>query len=209
MPGFLSPAESALARWLAHGVTSRTHPVLYHIFQLCFQPLGIEACWLEAEPFGSLDWSENGWWLRRPIWNPARFDRQSSAASDFGPLLDHPEYFAASVDSQGVLSLAPTDTASHFATAYLQSTNDGWDAIRHSVRAAHRADMLIYAAAGLLVANDPIAAVYAQGGDDAFCEALCSRAGFSNLCPLDDTREQGRAKTGIPAAEKPATVAAP
>ena len=43
-------SELAIARWLAQGVTSLTHPLLRSALETCFHPLGIEADWLEAQP---------------------------------------------------------------------------------------------------------------------------------------------------------------
>jgi hypothetical protein len=166
--------EAALARWLADGVTSLTHPVLDHCLRTFFAPLGIEADWLEAEVFGDLENGGGGWWLRGGRWRPAGFDRTGAAAADFMPLLDHPERFLVGVGGQGHLRLeaAGADPA---AQAWLDASEAGWRAIRHSCRAAHAAEAFIYAAAGAILASDPASSHYANGRADRFCQAIAER----------------------------------
>ena len=88
-----TPPEPAIARWFAHGVTSLTHPVLDYALETFLGPLGVEADWIEAEPFSALESGHGGWWLRNPRWNAARLDRLHPAAADFASLLEHPEWF--------------------------------------------------------------------------------------------------------------------
>ena len=169
--------EAALARWLAHGVTSRTHPVLACALQTFFHPLGIEAAWLEAEPFSALESGQGEWWLRQPRWNPARFDRRHPAAPDFACLVDHPEFFLVAVDARGIISptLSPAAGDEPVARSFMEAGDEGWRAVRHTLQAAHDAETFLYAAAGLILASDPVAEVYARGDDDAFCAAVRAR----------------------------------
>ena len=155
--------EIAIARWLAHGFTSSTHPVLQCALATFFHPLGIEAESLEAEPFSAIESGLGEFWLRRPRWDPVRFDRAQSAWEDFGPLLDRPEPFTVAVDGRGILQFS------------LEAGEQGSGASRHSWRAAAAAETFIFAAAGLLLANDPIAELYIQGNDAAFCKAVDER----------------------------------
>jgi hypothetical protein len=162
--------EIAIARWLAQGFTSATHPVLQWTLAAFFHPLGIEAESLEAEPFSALESGGGEFWLRRPRWNAARFDRSQAAREDFQHLLDHPEAFIATVDGRGLLQFFPRQAGAE---------DPGLAASRHSWRAAADAGAFIFAAAGLLLANDPIAENYLQGNDAAFCRAVAERSAAS------------------------------
>jgi hypothetical protein len=166
--------EPALARWLAQGVSSRTHPVLRWALRAHFHPLGIDAEALEAEPFSALESGLGEWWLHRPRWDAGRVDRGHPAAQDFGPLLDAPACYTVAVDRRGLLliglnSEAPVDSA---ARAFGEGDESGWRLARHAVRAAHDAEAFIYGAAGLILAGDPAVAIYAAGDDAAFCRAV-------------------------------------
>jgi hypothetical protein len=169
--------EAALARWLAQGVTSHTHRVLWRVLAEFFLPLGIEAEALEAEPFSALESGQGEWWLRQPRWNPESFDRAHRAEPDFRFLLAAPQCFAITVDPRGGLGIAlhPRFTDDPAANAALQESEQGWRAARHALHAAERAEAFIFAAAALLLANDSAAAIYAAGDDDGFCEAVRSR----------------------------------
>ena len=101
----LDPCEAAVARWLAHGVTSETHPVLRFALDAFFAPVGIEARTIEAEPFGALESGLTHWWLQEPAWNPALVDRGAEAAKDFGYLLEAPQSFRITVASEGSISI--------------------------------------------------------------------------------------------------------
>ena len=185
----MASPEPALARWFAHGGTSLTHPLLRQVQRVCFEPLGIESDWLEAEPFSSLESGLAEWWLRAPHWNPARFDRSHPAASDFARLLDHPEDFAVGTSTQGILSLAPAPASAARKTAatdYLETMEDGWRLIRHTVQASQWAETLIYAAAGSVLANDPAADLFARGDDDAFFAAIRERSEKTESGPARD-----------------------
>jgi hypothetical protein len=172
-----SSPEGALARWLAHGITSRTHPVLDCALQAFFHPLGIEAEWLEAEPFSALESGYGEWWLRQPRWNPARFDRQNRAGPDFAYLLEHPKRFVVGIDGRGVISpkIHPSAVDDPEARSLMDAAENGWLAARHTLRASHAAESFLYTAAGLILANDPVAEVYALGRDDAFCAVVHAR----------------------------------
>jgi len=173
----VSSPEPAIARWIAHGVTSRTHPVLACALETFHGPLGIEAEWLEAEPFSILESGLGECWLREPQWNAARFDRRHPAGPDFACLLDHPGTFLVAVDARGVIwpKVSPTAVEAPAARSFREAGEEGWRAIRHTLQAAHDAETFLYAAAGLILANDPVAAVYARGDDDAFCAAVLAR----------------------------------
>jgi len=155
-------SESAIARWLALGVTSRTHPVLRSAYREFFEPLGIEAAWLEAEPFSALESGCIGWWLRDARWNPARIDKGHPAAGDFEFLLADAGCFQVDVESQGALSIRP-------------ASEQTWPAVRHGIRAGQGAEAFIHLAAGLLVLGDPAAELFAAGDDDAFCALVRAR----------------------------------
>jgi hypothetical protein len=159
--------QAALARWLAHGCTSVTHPLLRAALENCFHPVGIEADWLEAEPFGAEESAIGTCWLRGARWNPGRLRPGSPAAADLAPWAG----VAAVVDAAGLLDfagLAPPGTAG-------DDPDLTWTAVRHSVRAAHRAAAFIHAAAGLLLAGDPLAARYAAGDDTGFANEVWRR----------------------------------
>jgi hypothetical protein len=172
-----SLAEIALARWFAHGVTSRTHPVLHCALLTFFHPLGIEAESLEAEPFSAIESGLGEFWLRRPLWNPARFDAAHPGRKDFAPVLERPEFYLATVDSCGILRFFPNPAAGENASAraFLEDGEQTWSAIRHCCRAAAGAETFIFAAAGLLLASDPIAEIYIQGNDAEFCKRVDER----------------------------------
>jgi hypothetical protein len=174
--------EAALARWLAQGVTSHTHRVLRRVLGDFFQPLGIEAEALEAEPFSALESGQGEWWLRQPRWSPERFDRAHRAEPDFRFLLDAPSRFAVAVDPRGALGieLHPLFTDDPAANAALRESEQGWRAARHALQAAEGAEAFIFAAAALLLANDSAAAIYAAGDDDGFCAAVRSRLAIAS-----------------------------
>ncbi len=167
--------EQAIGRWFAHGVTSRTHPVLRFVLRTFFAPLGIEADALEAEPFSSLESGVGDWWLHQPRWNAARVDRTHPAAADFGYLLEAPASFRVSVAPHGWLIFEPTPGAVRDLTveAFMRSSEQGWLAARHSVQAAREAEAFLYAAVGALLADESLALLYASGDDEAFCIAVC------------------------------------
>jgi hypothetical protein len=166
--------EPALARWLAQGVSSRTHPVLRWALRTHFHPLGIDAEALEAEPFSALESGFGGWWLRRPRWDAGLVDRGHPAAQDFGPMLDPAAGFTVAVDRHGLLSIGlnPQTPTGSAARVFFQSDESDWRVARHAVRAAHDTEAFIYAAAGLLLAGDLAAAIYVGGNDAAFCRAV-------------------------------------
>jgi hypothetical protein len=160
-------AQAALARWLAQGCTSLTHPLLRAALETCFHPVGIEADWLEAEPFGAEESAIGTCWLRGARWNPGRLRPGSPAAADLAPWAG----VAAGVDAAGLLELAglaPPGAAG-------DDPDLTWRAVRHSVRAAHRAAAFIHAAAGLLLAGDSLAARYAAGDDTGFANEVWRR----------------------------------
>lgn len=166
--------EAALARWLAHGATSRTHPVLHFALNTFFGPLGIEADALEAEPLSVLESGVGDWWLQRPRWNPTCVDRSHVAAADFGYLLEAPESFRISVSTHGWLIIEPLLSAEKdlAVQAFLASSEQGWLAARHSVEAARAAEAFLYTAAGAILAEESLAALYARDDDEVFCEAV-------------------------------------
>ncbi len=158
------PCEAAIARWMSLGVTSRTHPFLRHIYARCFAPLGIEADWLEAEPFSALESRSGFWWLRQPRWNPSIIDTATPAAADFRALIQTREPLHIEVEPQGALCIRP-------------AAEQSWAAMRHSLRASHAAGSLIAMAAGLLIVDEANAALYASGDDDAFFLSVVERLG--------------------------------
>jgi hypothetical protein len=157
-----SVPESAISRWLSLGVTSGTHPVLRSAYQGFFAPLGIEAAWLEAEPFSALESGSGEWWLRDARWNPARIRPNHPAAGDFAILLSDPGRYKVDVESQGVLSISPASA-------------QAWAAVLHSIRAGQDAGAFINMAAALILLGDPAAALFAAGDDDAFCGSVRAR----------------------------------
>jgi hypothetical protein len=169
--------EPAIARWLAHGVTSRTHPVLRCALETFLHPLGIEAEALEAEPFSALEADWGGWWLRHPRWHSVRFDRRHPAAADFTPLLAAPDRFEVAIDPQGLMTigLSAAGRGDPAAESFWQSGDQGWSAARHAVQAAQEAESFIYAAAGMILASDPAAETYVRGNDEEFCRAVRER----------------------------------
>ena len=176
MPLPASPGD-ALARWLAHGVTSLTHPVLDFALRSHLHPVGVEAAWLEAEPFSVLESGQGEWWLARPSWNPSRVDPSSPAAADFGLLLVNPGHFSVGVDPRGVIlpSLSAAGAGDPASRRFLESGEDAWRAVRHTVRASHGAEAFIHASAALILAGDPLCAAYAAGRDGEFCRAVLGR----------------------------------
>jgi hypothetical protein len=176
--------EPALARWISQGVTSRTHRILQCVLGDFFTPLGIEAESLEAEPFSALEAGHGAWWLRQPRWNSRLFDRSHASEPDFSFLIGAPDRFDVSVDPQGRLFIAlnPAFGRDPDAIAAFNESEQGWRAARHAVRAAEQAEAFIFAAAALLLANDPAATVYAGGHDDAFCQAVRHRLAAAS-CP--------------------------
>ena len=198
--------EPALARWLAAGITSLTHPVLDRALRIHFLPLGIEAEWLEAETFGDLETGGGGWWLRNPRWNPNRFDRTGAAAPDFAYLLDHAGQFDAAVGPQGVLtlSLSAGSAEDGEASAWFDRSESGWCAIRHSVRAARQVEAFIYAAAGSLLASSPAAILYAEGRVDEFCTAIADCLKNTEAPPERKARAKTRSLAPRPPRASPA-----
>jgi len=166
------PIEDALARWLAHGVTSSTNPVLRFALNAFLAPLGIEAEALEAEPFGGLESGSGEWWLRNPRWSAARFDRRHSAAEDFGYFLQAPGSFTVEISSRGWLRFAQTGPDDLAAATFFRSSEDGWLAARHSVQASREVEAFLCAAAGLLLTDASFAALYASRDVLGFCEAV-------------------------------------
>ncbi|MGH7995637.1 MAG: hypothetical protein ACREFX_04720 [Opitutaceae bacterium] len=147
-------AIRAIARWLAGGVRSTTHPLLNHALRRYFSPLGIDADWLEAEPFGALECGSAECWLRNPRWNPEKVD---PARPDAAPLRARALQAAETrVDPGGILHFPP------------HADNDPWPAVRLSVNAASSAAHFIHAAAALLFVDERAAALYAAGDDTAF-----------------------------------------
>jgi hypothetical protein len=167
--------EPALARWLAQGVSSRTHPVLGWALRTHFHPLGIEAEALEAEPFSALESGFGEWWLRQPRWEAGLVDRSRPAARDFDLLLDGTASFAVTVDRRGLMVIGLNPAASSAARLFWEKDEKGWRTARHALRAAQDVEAFIYGAAGLILANDPVAAIYADGDDRAFCETVAAR----------------------------------
>jgi hypothetical protein len=166
--------EEALARWFAHGVSSRTHPVLHWALTRYFHPLGIRAESLESEPFSALESGLGEWWLRRPRWDPGGIALDGPAARDFEVLRRAPGNFLVEVGPRGGLSIGlnpavPADAA--MAASWAES-ECGWRAARHAVRAAHEVDAFVYGAAGMILARDPLAEIYRGGDDSGFCEGV-------------------------------------
>jgi hypothetical protein len=156
-------SHAALARWLASGVTSISHPLLREALERCFHPIGIEADWLEAEPFGGAE-AIRCCWLRRPRWNPARIPPAHPATADLAPWASDPA--AVHVDCAGFLHLPSPRGGADLDPAA------SWRAVRHSVGAGERAAAFIRAAAGLVLAGSPLAAGYASGDDAGFAAAV-------------------------------------
>jgi len=199
----LDSPEPALARWLAGGITSRTHPVLDHARRIYFLPLGIEAECLEAEIFSDLETGGGGWWLRSPRWNPNRFDRTAAAEPDFAYLLEHGGQFDPSVGPQGVLALSISSGSVQDAAAkaWFEKSESGWWAIRHTVRAARQAEAFIYAAAGSLLASSPAATLYAEGRVDEFCTAIAGCLKNTEIPP--EPKAQAKTQCPVPAGSRP------
>lgn len=168
--------ESAVARWLSLGVTSGTNPVLRRAYDLFFAPLGIEASWLEAEPFSAIESGFGEWWLRDARWNPARLCPGHPAGGDFAFLLADPGRFRVDVGSQGALSISP-------------ASEQAWAAARHSIRAGQDAGAFIHLAAALILLGDPAARLFEAGDDDAFCGSV--RARLAGVPPGEDTETAG------------------
>ncbi len=167
-------SEQAIGRWFAHGVTSCTHPVLHFMLRTFFHPFGIEADAIEAEPFSNLETGLGDWWLQGPRWNPRGFDRIHPAATDFGYLLDAPMSFHVSISPHGWLLIEPAENAGKdlAVTAFMETTEQGWLAARHSLQAAREAEAFLYGAVGALLSEESLALLYAGGDDDTFCAAV-------------------------------------
>jgi hypothetical protein len=166
--------NEALARWLAHGVSSRTHPVLHWAMGRYFCPLGIRAESLEAEPFSALESGLGEWWLRGPCWNPVGIDPEGPAGPDLDVLRRYPGSFAVEVDRRGLLSITqvPSAGVAPAVSAFWADGDSVWRAARHAVRAAHKVESVLFGAAGMILAGDPLSEVYAGGDDAGFCEAV-------------------------------------
>jgi hypothetical protein len=171
--------EDALARWFAHGVTSRTHPVLEFALRRHLNPLGIGADWLKAEPFSALESGHGGWWLRSPSWSADRVDPAWEPGRDLAPLVATAGRIPVGVDAHGVLQPQPSDGDSF------------WPAVRLSVRASLEVEAFLLAAAGLILAGDPLASAYAAGDDRAYCLGVCERLASARQAP--DTNASGAA----------------
>ena len=204
--------ERAIARWFAGGLTSRTHRVLRFALETYLFPIGIEADWLEAEPFSALESGSGGWWLRGARWNPARLDPACPAKADLALLIEHPSCFSVAVESQGILSLGPSNAAGSVpaAAGYFQGADATWRVIRHTVRASQLAETFIYAAAGLLLASDSAATLYANGDDDSFCAAVEGRLCSPPEAMRDAAMEEAAAgpQASVPASNRAARGAA-
>jgi len=170
----MDATEEALARWLAHGVTSKTHPVLAWAMGRYFHPLGIRAEALEAEPFSALESGFGEWWLRNPRWDPSGIDPRCPGAQDFEVLRHSPGSFLVTVDRRGGLSvgLAPSAQGNPAASAFWADSECGWRAARHSARAAGEVEAFVFAAAGMILAGGPVTGIYAGGDDLGYCEAI-------------------------------------
>jgi hypothetical protein len=169
--------EPAIARWLAHGITSRSHPVLHWALRIHLQPLGIAADALECEPFSALQSGSGDWWLTKPRWAPALLDAGHPGAPDFRLFLENPESFAAEVDPHGLLTfrLSRGAVPGPAAARLWEEGEHGWLAARHSVRAAHDAEAFILGAAALILKDGRAAALYASGDDAGFCREASRR----------------------------------
>jgi len=151
--------------------------VLHWALATFFHPLGIEAESLEAEPFSAIESGLGEFWLRRPRWNPARFDPAHPGWKDFAPVLERPQSFVVAVDRRGILQFFPNPAAgeSSSSRAFLEDGEKSWSAVRHCFGAAASAETFIFAAAGLLLASDPIAEIYIRGNDAEFCKRVDER----------------------------------
>jgi len=177
---------AALARWFAQGVSSETHPVLQFAFATFFQPLGIEAASLEAEPFSGLESATGSWWLNQPRWNAGKVVRAGPFSGDFGGLLEFQASFRVSVAPSGWISIAPTLQAENdlAAQAYWASSDHGWLAARHSFEATRHTEVFLYAAAALLLDDALAAQLYCLGEYAAFCARILQRLAFTpSLAP--------------------------
>jgi hypothetical protein len=167
----ISPAaEAAVARWIAGGVTSLTHPVLAQLYRDCFAPLGIEADWLEAEPFSSL---EAGWpdgWLRRPRWNPARLDPTHPAAADLQRWAVHSPPACCNGAQQAPVVTVQLDGVLRLPESTEEQT--AWAAVRHSVAARERVRAFLAAAAASLLFDPEAAAIYRDGDAAKFVRRI-------------------------------------
>ena len=196
MPDLPADPTEALTRWLRLGCTSQTHPLLRFALERCFQPLGIAAAWLEADVLSALETGRSGWWLRDAHWDPIRFDRTHPAGADFAYVLDHPASFAVGVSALGelALSLRPEAAGDAGAAAYFAASEGGWLAIRHSVRAAQAVETFLFVAAGLILAGDPLAALFVNGKDEDYGAAVAARIAAAA------SRENNSASAGVAAA---------
>ncbi len=150
----------AVARWLEGGITSATHPMLAWAFAHAFAPLGIEADWLEAEPFGQLETGVVTVWLRQPRWIPSKVAPEHPGAADLAELAPHAA--EVTVGPDGLLR-PPAELP------------DPWRFIRHSAAAKAEISAYLAAAAAALVLDAGLATIYAAGEDDAFRAALAKR----------------------------------
>jgi hypothetical protein len=155
-----------------------------------FHPLGIRAEALEAEPFSALEAGFGEWWLRNPRWDSAGVDPSCAAARDFDFLLGAPGSFVVTVDRRGGLSPGPDPSAPDdpAAGASWAESECGWRAARHAAKAAGDVDAFIFAAAGMILAGDPVAAIYAGGDDPGYCRAV---AGIIASAVEEGARETG------------------
>jgi hypothetical protein len=167
-------AERAIARWLAHGPTSRTHPVLRTALVKYFHPLGIDAEYLETEPFSAIESGFGSCWLGRPQWHPERMEAAHPARPDFEPIIRRPLCYRVAIEASGValIDLTAEGRDDPVARAEWEFLGYGWNAARHTLQAAQEAERFIHTAAGLLLSGDPLTAVYAEGNDDAFCRGV-------------------------------------
>jgi hypothetical protein len=204
----LSPAaEAAVARWIEGGVTSLTHPVLAQLFRDCFAPLGIEADWLEAEPFSSL---EAGWpdgWLRLPRWNPARLDPHHPAAIDLQHWALEQAQADQTADRDGsAVEPAAIVTVQPDGLFRLPESTDeraAWAAVRHSVAARERVRVFLAAAAASLLFDAEAAAIYRDGDAAEFVRRI-----WAQMEEPTDRTADGAANIPEPAATAPVMVGA-
>jgi hypothetical protein len=147
------PAVAAVTRWLSLGPRSTQHPILRQAWRTAFAPLGIEAAWLEAEPFSGLETATAECWLREPRWNPATLDPNVPGGGALQAWASRASEVRVSAAGHLVFPAAAGDT---------------WPAVRLSVAAALSAALFIHAAAALLLADEDAARLFAEGRDAAF-----------------------------------------
>ena len=56
--------------------------------------------------------------------------------------------------------------------AFMETSEQGWLAARHSLQAAREAERFLYGAVGALLTEESLSLLYASGEDDAFCAAV-------------------------------------